>query len=92
MATIKEIAQLAGVSGATVSRVLSLDETFSASDDTRQRIFDIAQLLEYRGPGGMAERNLRVAMIELFSEEDELLDPYYLAIKLHVLRTARAER
>lgn len=38
MATIKDIATKAGVSAATVSRVLNYDETMSVSPDTRNRI------------------------------------------------------
>ena len=35
MATLKEIARMAGVSPATVSRVLNQDPTLSVMDDTR---------------------------------------------------------
>ena len=38
MATIKDIAEKAGVSQATVSRVLNQDATLSVSEDTRSRI------------------------------------------------------
>ena len=39
MATIKDIAKLAGVSPATVSRVLNYDESLSVGDETKRRIF-----------------------------------------------------
>jgi len=48
MATIREIAQLAEVSPATVSRVLNMDETFSVSNSTRQRVIEIAKRLNYQ--------------------------------------------
>ena len=48
MATIKDIAQAAGVSPATVSRVLNYDPAMSVSDRTRKKIFDIAEELEYK--------------------------------------------
>ena len=48
MATIKDIAKSAGVSPATVSRVLNHDQSMSVSDETRQKIFDIAEELEYK--------------------------------------------
>lgn len=54
MATLKEIAEKAGVSVATVSRVLNYDTTLSVSDETRKRIFEIAQELNYKTP---RERN-----------------------------------
>ncbi|NRT77112.1 DNA-binding LacI/PurR family transcriptional regulator [Clostridium beijerinckii] len=37
MATIKEIASIAEVSIATVSRVLNFDETLNVSDATREK-------------------------------------------------------
>ena len=42
MATIKDIAAKAGVSIATVSRVLNHDETLNAQEETKKRIFEIA--------------------------------------------------
>ena len=44
MATIKEIASIAGVSISTVSRVLNFDETLNVSDSTRQKILKIADV------------------------------------------------
>ena len=40
MATIKDIAAKAGVSIATVSRVLNHDETLNAQEETKKRIAD----------------------------------------------------
>ena len=48
MATIKDIAEKAGVSQATVSRVLNQDATLSVSEDTRSRILRIAEDLHYQ--------------------------------------------
>lgn len=48
MATIKDIAQEAGVSAATVSRVLNNDTTLAVSEETRTRIFSIAEKLQYK--------------------------------------------
>ncbi|EUJ28333.1 LacI family DNA-binding transcriptional regulator [Listeria grayi] len=39
MATIKDIAEKAGVSAATVSRVLNFDNTLSTSDETKKTNF-----------------------------------------------------
>ena len=39
MATIKEIAEIVGVSSSAVSRVLNYDEGISVSDETREAIF-----------------------------------------------------
>ena len=48
MATIKDIAEKAGVSQATVSRVLNQDATLSVGEDTRSRILRIAEDLHYQ--------------------------------------------
>ncbi|USK36433.1 LacI family DNA-binding transcriptional regulator (plasmid) [Bacillus sp. F19] len=48
MATIKEIAKLANVSSTTVSRVLNGDESFSVSEETRNKILSIAKELGYK--------------------------------------------
>ena len=50
MATIKEIAQLANVSPATVSRVLNQDETLAVTQEVRNQIFKIAHELKYIPP------------------------------------------
>lgn len=50
MATIKEIAKLANVSMATVSRVLNKDEQIVVSDNVRNHIFNIAHELGYVPP------------------------------------------
>ena len=47
MATIKDIAAKAGVSIATVSRVLNHDETLTVQEETKKRIFEAAEQLEY---------------------------------------------
>ena len=51
VATIKEIAELAGVSLTTVSRVLNYDETLNVQDETRKRVFEAAEKLEYSVKG-----------------------------------------
>ncbi len=49
MATLKDIAKEAGVSQATVSRILNDDPTLNVKEETRHRILEIAEKLEYRG-------------------------------------------
>lgn len=48
MATIKDIAELAQVSVTTVSRILNYDETLNVQDETRKRVFEAAEQLEYK--------------------------------------------
>lgn len=48
MSTIKEIAEMAGVSVTTVSRVLNFDDTLNVQDETKRRVFEAADRLEYQ--------------------------------------------
>jgi LacI family transcriptional regulator len=90
MATIKEIAQKANVSIATVSRVLNYDPGISVADETRKRIFEVAQQLNYktlRQRSGIAvKERYRVGLVNWYSDQEEMLDPYYLAIRLGIER------
>lgn len=83
MATIKEISIKAGVSPATVSRVLNHDTTLSVSPETKVRIFQIAQELEYktvreRKSASIDNRRLVFGVVDWYSELELLDDPYYL--------------
>lgn len=90
MATIKEIAQRANVSIATVSRVLNYDPGISVADETRKRIFEVAQQLNYKTlrqrNGAAAKERYRVGLVNWYSDQEEMLDPYYLAIRLGIER------
>ncbi len=44
---MRDIAKLAGVSVASVSRILNNDETFSINEHTRQRVIEIANQMNY---------------------------------------------
>lgn len=83
MATIKQIAEQAGVSAATVSRVLNNDGTLSVSDETRARIFSVAEKLQYK-PSRVRrmkqEEQLSRKHIGLLMEYD-LQDPYFMPIR-----------
>ena len=63
MATIKDIAAKAGVSIATVSRVLNHDETLNAQEETKKRIFEIAEELEYEVILILLKKNFRILII-----------------------------
>lgn len=83
MATIKEIANKAGVSPATVSRVLNHDTTLSVSPETKMRIFEIAQELDYktireRKNSLDDSKRLTFGVVDWYSEIELLDDPYYL--------------
>ena len=87
MATIKDIAQAAGVSPATVSRVLNYDPGMSVSDGTRKKIFDIAEQLNYkksRKTKPSKTQTYRIGLIEWYTEQEELDDLYYYSIRLGI--------
>lgn len=91
MVTLKDIAERAGVSIATVSRVLNHDKSFSISDDTRQLIWRIADELQYRNSTRASRRLTRFALIVLHKELDELEDPYYLSIRINIRNEASSQ-
>jgi LacI family ebg operon transcriptional repressor len=84
MATLKEIAKKAGVSLATVSRVLNEDSSLNVKDETRKKIYEVAESLEYKIK--IKKRNIRNKIYKFiaffnYDEKIELNDPYYLAIR-----------
>lgn len=94
MATIKDIAEKAGVSQSTVSRVLNLDETLSVSEDTRSRIFRIAEDLHYhkKSRKTIPQAGLdshKIVIFEWYTREEELDDLYYYAIRIGLERQAQ---
>lgn len=91
MATIKDIAAKAGVSIATVSRVLNHDETLNAQEETKQRIFEIAEELEYEVRVKKRKKKLKVGVFYSYSPKEELEDPYYLCIRLAIEKRLEEE-
>ncbi|MEQ2525098.1 LacI family DNA-binding transcriptional regulator [Bacillaceae bacterium CLA-AA-H227] len=84
MATIKDIAEKAGVSIATVSRVLNYDSSLSVSDDTRKRIFEIAEELSYKKKSLKKTATTKIGIIHWYTEKEELNDLYYMSIRLGI--------
>ncbi|CAJ1230392.1 LacI family DNA-binding transcriptional regulator [Lactiplantibacillus xiangfangensis] len=87
-ATLKDIAKEVGVSLATVSRVLNKDQSLSVSDETRQRIFEVAEQLQYskskRRATPIARKKL--AIVQWYSESKEQDDLYYMSIRMGIER------
>ncbi len=86
MAKLKDIANEAGVSLATVSRVLNNDPTLNVKHETKRRIIDIAEKLEYRSKSSRnsaKESKQRHHFLALYNypQETESNDPYYLSIR-----------
>ncbi|MEH7093635.1 LacI family DNA-binding transcriptional regulator [Neobacillus vireti] len=84
MATIKDIADLAQVSMATVSRVLNYDETLNVAPETRKRIFEAAEELNYvvSPKKKKTKKKELIGLYYSYSLEEELIDTYYLSIRV----------
>lgn len=90
MATIRDIAQVAQVSAATVSRILSEDATLSVAEETRKRVLDACEKLQYT-PNKKRKRNAKfqnesehIGLLLLCSSELEYDDPYFMNLRLGV--------
>lgn len=82
MATIKEIATKAGVSSATVSRVLNYDDSLSVSEETKKRIFRAAEQLNYSKNQKKKKSNQgSIAIVQWTQEQEELNESYYVSIR-----------
>lgn len=82
MATIKDIAELAKVSSASVSRILNNDPTLSVPKETRQRVLDAANQLGYKKKNKkMYDTVMTLGIIQWISPIEESNDPYYLSIR-----------
>lgn len=92
MATIKDIAEQAGVSSATVSRVLNYDDSLSVGDDTKKRIFEVAERLDYtKHKKVKLTKNGKIAIMQWSTEKEELEDLYYLSLRMGVEKRAAEE-
>ncbi|MGE5633163.1 MAG: LacI family DNA-binding transcriptional regulator [Caulobacteraceae bacterium] len=83
MATLKDIAKLAGVSLATVSRVLNHDTSLNVTEETRKRVFEVAEELQYktvRQRNRKLDKGIKIGVIHWYSQKEELGDPYYLSV------------
>lgn len=84
MTSIRDIAKLAGVSPASVSRILNDDPAFSINPNTRQRVIEIANRLHYtkdnKGPH-YAHDALTIGLIVRHDIDAERNDPYFYEIR-----------
>ncbi|MFV0560331.1 MAG: LacI family DNA-binding transcriptional regulator [Enterococcus sp.] len=93
MTSIRDIAKLAGVSAASVSRILNKDATFSINENTRTRVLEIANKLDYspeKNKKGSRDRGdqLTIALIVRHQESAEQDDPYFWQIRTGIEREA----
>ena len=89
MVTLKEIAEAVGVSTATVSRVLNFDATLKVTPHKRQAIIETAEAMRYATPRARNRANRRgglskVALVHFLRPDQELIDPYYIGLRLGI--------
>jgi len=96
MATLKDIASEAGVSPATVSRVLNEDESVHVREETRTKIFEVAEKLQYKTIATRyskkvktATKKYKAALVLGYSEKGEIDDSYYLSIRYGIESQAK---
>jgi DNA-binding LacI/PurR family transcriptional regulator len=81
--TLHDIADKAGVSIATVSRILNNDVTLSVNEKTRQRVLATAEEFNYTKHKRARNNQVqRVAVVQWYSLTQELDDLYYMAIRM----------
>lgn len=73
MSTIRDVAKEAGVSITSVSKILSNDPTFRATDETRARVLETARALNYR----YAARTNQIHIGCIMSLTYSYSDPYF---------------
>ena len=64
MATIKDIAEMAGVSITTVSRILNNDSSLSTTMETKQKVIDAAKKLNYKKVGRSTKATFRLGIVQ----------------------------
>ena len=91
MATLQDIARLANVSAATVSRILNRDPNFAVAEQTLARVVQVAEQLHYipvrkRAPMQSEKTQGKISVLVFSSENQEVLDPYFVALREGVER------
>ena len=88
--TLRDIANKAGVSIATVSRILNNDTTLSVNEKTRQRVIETAEQFNYtKHKRPQSNQVQKIAVIQWYSLTQELDDLYYMAIRMEIERSAQ---
>lgn len=85
MATITDIAKECNVSVSTVSRILNYDISLNVQESTRQNVLDVAKKLNYNKKPRKSKKDLnilKVGIVQWYSMEKELNDPFYLSIRI----------
>lgn len=80
MVSIRDIARIAEVSPASVSRILNNDPTFHINEESRLRVIEIANRLHYSKNKPAIKKkdsSLSCALITRYGKQREISDPYF---------------
>lgn len=95
--SIRDLAKLAEVSPATVSRVLNNDPTISVADETRERIITLAKEMNYttknrKHSAKTTTLEMSIGLIIRHNVMSEQSDPYFKNIRSGIEATAKKWR
>lgn len=96
MPNIRDVAKMAGVSPASVSRILNHDHQFHINENTRQRVIEIAKRIGYSkdknksGPKG--QKGMSIGLILRHTQKNEANDPYFKNIHEGIVEEAKKWR
>lgn len=90
MATLKDIAKQCDVSVSTVSRILKRDKTLNVNAKTKELVWETAEGLGYKAKS-KSTHGTRVAIVNWYSHDQEVIDPYYYYIRKGVESQSQLE-
>ncbi len=95
MANLQDVSKQTGVSIAAISRILNQDPTFNVLESTREKVITAANELGYKrgsrqaknaASTQVAQKELNIGIIQMYSDEHLLEDPYYSKIETYINR------
>ena len=96
MASIRDVAKLAGVSITSVSRVLNNDQNFTITEETRKKIYDAIEELNYKIPEAYSKNNVKknsigcIQRLTVEGNKDNYFSTIVSGIKQHLSKHGKS--